>query len=93
MERVQAHLARVIYIQVAVATEFNPNLMIYWPKCRYVSWGAGPNKSRATNRHKKCTFNPYLAVQIGSVTFRNNAQHKGKHGATATWQWHHSDKH
>ena len=77
----KAGLSRVICTQVAVTTEIYQDLMTYWLKFDYISWGAEPNKLRAMNKHEKCTSNPYLAEWIGSVTLGYIAQHKCKHGA------------
>ena len=76
----QIDWANVTHIQVAVITKINQDLIIYWPKCRKVSWGVGPNKSRAMNKHKKCISNPYFAAQFESVIFGDIIQHKGIFG-------------
>ena len=80
----QACLASVIYIQVAVLTEINPDLITYWPKFEWVSWGVGANKAKATNKHEKRTSNLYFLAWTISVTSGYIAQHKGKHGASVT---------
>ena len=65
----QAGPASEICIQVAAATEINPDFMTYWPYLRRLVGVLGQNKSRALNKHEKCTTNPYFAVWIGSVVF------------------------
>ena len=83
MERVQAALARVTYIQVAVATKIRQDLVTYWPKFEEFSWGVGLNKTRATNKRQRQTSNPYFLMWIKSLRFGYIAQHKYKHDATA----------
>ena len=80
----QAGLASVICIAVAAATRINHNIITYWPKFEWVSWGVGTNKARATKRHKKKTSKLYFLVWIGNLSFGYIVQHKCKHGATAT---------
>ena len=65
----QGGLANVLHIEVAVLSKISPDLVMYWPKFAWVSWGLGPNKSKAMNKHKKYTFKLYFAKWIGIVTF------------------------
>ena len=91
--KVQAGLARGLYIHVAVATQFHPNLVVYWPRFAQVSQGLRSNKPGASRMHKKLTSNLYFVAQIRRLNHGYIMQHKCKHGAAATQQKQYNNKH